>query len=302
MGAQTIESFSLFGFEVPLSAEQFLYLLMCIVGLILLIIVVAFIKARGHGRVKPKKDEEELIKARKAELERASQKPAEKVEEVKEKPGFFTSMFAKKKGEPAEEKVSEVPVEKTSESVFELPATEEPAEPEVLQYEKESVEKTRPEAVKGAEIVEEEPKEDIIVEESKGSIEREIREAYKEEPAEKFEEPNQEEQLVEAMQKKSEEAVFEGEAEEQTKEETAPILKPETEEEIQLKPAEGLAEAPAERAELTEEEVNTVERIVAVLLPKKEKYTPEQVRKVMLGEGYSEKIVEEVVRRLFGAM
>ncbi len=273
MSAQTLESFSLFGFELPLTPEQFLYLL-------------------------------ELIKARKAELERVTQKPAEKVEEVKKKPGFFASIFVKKGKKSAEEEPSKIPTAEPQKPVLELPETQKPAEPEVIQYEKKEIEKSKPEVVRAAEIMEEAPKEDIIVEESKGTIEKSIEEAYKGEPAEKIEKLSQEEQLMRAIEKKSEATIFEGETGEHTKEETVPTLKPETEQEeaVQIKPAEKLAEPPAERVTLTQEELNTVERIVAVLLPKKEKYTPEQVKKVMLSEGYSEKIAAEVVRRIYGSL
>ena len=302
MSAQTLESFSLFGFEVPLTPEQFLYLLISIVGLIFLIIIVAFIKARGHAKPKPKKDEEELIKARKAELERVTQRPAKKVEEVKKKSGFFASIFAKKRKKSAEEEPSKIPAAEPQKPVLELPETQKPAKPEVIQYGKKEIVKSKPKVIRGAEIMEEAPEEDIIVEESKGTIEKSIEEAYRGEPAEKIEKLSQKEQLMRAIEKKPEATIFGGETGEHTKEETVPAPKPEIEQEeaVQIEPAEKLAEPSTKRVMLTQEELNTVERIVTVLLPKKEKYTPEQIRKIMLGEGYSEKITEEVVRRIYG--
>lgn len=50
---------------------------------------------------------------------------------------------------------------------------------------------------------------------------------------------------------------------------------------------------------LTPKEVKQVERLVEILMPKKDNYTAEQISKVIVEEGYSQRVAREVVRRIY---
>lgn len=265
------QSVTLFGINIPFvkTPEQLLYLLVAVVALILLIIVIAFIKAySSREKIKPDKSyEEELIQARKAELARergVKVQPERKIEETKEeKPGLFSKLFGKKEQKIGEESEAHlIAAEEKPQEVFELPPKEEKQEGlGGISYEKTNVIAEIPEKK------EETPATEIV--EEKGA-EKEL----------KVEERTEAERVEEkpSVEIKEESSISK-----------PPLLEAEpTEEKVEEKPA------------LSEEELITVDRIVSVILPKKDKYTPEQVRKVMQSEGYNERIIEEVIRRIYG--
>ncbi|MEM4662544.1 MAG: hypothetical protein QXM75_00810 [Candidatus Diapherotrites archaeon] len=61
-----------------------------------------------------------------------------------------------------------------------------------------------------------------------------------------------------------------------------------------LKPTEAGGE------ELTESDLKTIERALSALEPTKSKYTPEQLRKVMLEMGYKPHVAEYIISKLYG--
>jgi hypothetical protein len=56
---------------------------------------------------------------------------------------------------------------------------------------------------------------------------------------------------------------------------------------------------PEPASALSEADIRTVERAVVALAPKKDKYKPEQLRKVMLEMGYKEEVANEIIKRLY---
>ncbi|MCD6478442.1 MAG: hypothetical protein J7L44_00980 [Candidatus Diapherotrites archaeon] len=70
-------------------------------------------------------------------------------------------------------------------------------------------------------------------------------------------------------------------------------------EEPKAEPVHEEPKAKPEPGALSEADMKTVERAVMALAPKKDKYTPEQLRKVMLEMGYKKEVANEIIKRLY---